>query len=82
MNKEAVFEVIVGHVREVLPHLQNHSFAPTDQLAQLGANSVDRAEIVNMVLDSLALRIPRVELFGARNLGELADLLHQRLGRQ
>ncbi len=79
MNKEALFAVIVGHAREVLPQLQDHSFKPSDQLAALGANSVDRAEIVTMTLESLALRIPRVELFGARNLGELTDLLHERL---
>ena len=38
-----------------------------------------RAHDVWDVLDSLSLAIPRVELFGPRNIGELADLLLQKL---
>jgi polyketide biosynthesis acyl carrier protein len=37
---------------------------------------VDRAEIITLTLEALALRTPRVELFGPRNIGELADLLY------
>jgi polyketide biosynthesis acyl carrier protein len=56
-----------------------HEFAPTDRLQELGANSVDRAEIVTLVLESLALRIPRTELFGPKNIGELAQLLQTKM---
>ncbi|MBA3720782.1 MAG: acyl carrier protein [Parachlamydiaceae bacterium] len=82
MNKEKIFEYLTGHCREVLPELENHPFQRNDQLKELGANSIDRAEIVTMTLESLALKIPRVGLFGATNLGELVDILHIKMEHQ
>ncbi|AZC18471.1 MULTISPECIES: acyl carrier protein [Pseudomonas] len=79
MTREQIFELIVRHVRQVIPTLASHAFTRSDRLRDLGANSVDRAEIVMLVLESLSLSIPRVELFGPGNIGELADLIHTRL---
>ncbi|MCC5467071.1 acyl carrier protein [Pelosinus baikalensis] len=78
MNKTDIFEIIVRHTYEVIPELESELIKPSDQLAQLGANSVDRAEIVAMTMESLSLEIPRVELFGAKNIGELVDVLYEK----
>jgi polyketide biosynthesis acyl carrier protein len=78
MNKEAILKIIVDHTCEVIPKLKNHEFKPGDRLVDLGANSVDRAEIITMTMDSLTLRIPRVELFGAKNIGELAEVFYEK----
>jgi polyketide biosynthesis acyl carrier protein len=80
MSRQELFELITSHARDVLPSLRTHQFSFDDRLQDLGANSVDRAEIVMLVLESLTLQIPRIELFGARNIGELADLLNRKLG--
>ncbi len=79
MTKDDIFKLICQHAREILPHLAGHQFTESDQLAQLGANSIDRADITIMVQESLNLTVPRVELFGPRNLGELASLLFAKL---
>lgn len=79
MTKDEIFAVVARHVCEVLPDLEGHAFRRTDRLVELGANSVDRAEIVMMVMETLALRIPRVELFGVKDLGELVDVLDRKL---
>lgn len=79
MTKEEILDVVARQVCEVLPDLEGHTFQRADRLVDLGANSVDRAEIVMMVMETLALRIPRVELFGVKNLGELVDVLDQKL---
>lgn len=75
MNKEQIFEVITKHVREVLPALNEHDFEASESLRDLGANSVDRSEIVMMTLESLNLSIPLIEIARAENMGELASLL-------
>jgi polyketide biosynthesis acyl carrier protein len=75
MNKGVILELIAKHTREILPGLEAHGFQESDRLADLGANSVDRAEISMLVQESLSLVVPRVELFGPRNIGELAELL-------
>ncbi|MFS0873154.1 acyl carrier protein [Paenibacillus xylanilyticus] len=79
MTKQEIFEVVVRNTCEVLPELEGHTFQPTDQLANLGANSVDRAEIVMMTIEELDLKIPRVELSTAKNIGELVEVLYGKL---
>lgn len=74
-----ILELIAKYSREVLPELETYKFQNGDQLRDLGANSVDRAEIISLVLESLHLNIPRVEAFGASTIGELADLLHEKM---
>jgi polyketide biosynthesis acyl carrier protein len=78
MNKEDIFNLVVRHSCEVIPELESHNFKPSDRLTDLGANSVDRAEIVSMTMEALSLQIPRVELFGAKNIGELIDVLYEK----
>jgi polyketide biosynthesis acyl carrier protein len=79
MNRDTIFSIIVNNTREVIPELVSHTFNDSDQLSELGANSIDRADIVIMTLESLALRIPLVAVAKAGNLGELADLLYEQL---
>ncbi len=79
MDKNRILELIARHTRDVVPGLETHVFAEGDRLADLGADSVDRAEIAMLVQEALSLLIPRVELFGPRNIGELADLFLKKL---
>jgi polyketide biosynthesis acyl carrier protein len=74
MTKKDLLDLIGQHTREILPGLEEHQFGPSDRLVDLGANSVDRAEIAMLVQESLNLSLSRVELFGPKNIGELADL--------
>lgn len=76
MEKEAIFQIIVKHTLEVIPELESHEFKITDQLKELGANSVDRADITTMTMESLQLEVPLVELFGAQNIEDLVELFY------
>ncbi|SFJ92662.1 polyketide biosynthesis acyl carrier protein [Thermoflavimicrobium dichotomicum] len=79
MNKEDIFRLVVEHTREVLPELEEYNIQPNDRLVDLGANSVDRAEIIMRTMESLSLKVPRVELFGAKNIEELVELLYEKI---
>ncbi|APB70558.1 poly(3-hydroxyalkanoate) depolymerase [Paenibacillus polymyxa] len=79
MHKEEVFDIVKRCICEVLPELQDHTFEYGDRLVDLGADSVDRAEIVNKAMETLSLNIPRVELSGVKNIGELTDALYAKL---
>ena len=76
MSTEHIFEIIVRHTREIIPALEGHAFQPTDSLRALGANSVDRADILMMTLETLELDIPLIEMARAENIGELAGIIH------
>ncbi len=79
MTKVEILELIARHTREILAGLDDHQFIDSDRLVDLGANSVDRAEIAMLVQESLALSVSRVEMFGPKNVGELADLFLTKL---
>ena len=79
MTTMEMLDLIAQHTREILPGLETHQFTSTDRLVDLGANSVDRAEIAMLVQESLGLSVARVELFGPKNIGELAELFLQKL---
>ena len=78
MNQETIFKTIVRIICEVIPELEGHVFQPDDRLVDLGANSIDRAEIVTMTLEALSLPIPRVELSEARNIGDLTRIIYEK----
>ena len=62
----------------MIPELEGYEFKPGNQLVDLGANLVDRADIIIMTMEALSLQIPHVELFGAKNIGELVDVFCQK----
>jgi polyketide biosynthesis acyl carrier protein len=79
MASTDVFQTIVACIRGVVPGLEHHRFARTDGFEELGATSVDRAEILTTVMESLSMAIPRVEMYGAKNIGQLEELIHEKL---
>jgi polyketide biosynthesis acyl carrier protein len=76
MQRDEIFEMVKGHVYEVLPDLDGCHINWDDRLADLGANSVDRAEVAMLAMESLSLQIARVELAGVQNIRDLVDALH------
>ncbi|MGD1702708.1 acyl carrier protein [Dapis sp. BLCC M229] len=79
MTKNKIFETIKKYTYEIAPELEGKVIEPTDSLKNLGIDSVNRAEIIMMVMEDLSLNIPRIELAGAKNIQELADLFAAKL---
>jgi polyketide biosynthesis acyl carrier protein len=80
MTKDEIFKVVIGHACDIIPELGAHQFQPSDSLRELGANSIDRAEIITMTLETLSASIPLVELADAKNIGELVGTIHAKSG--
>ncbi len=76
MNREDIFNVIKTCVIDVLPEMESHTFRDGDTLEELGANSMNKADIIMLTLEELSLNIPRIEVFGPKSVGDLADLLY------
>ncbi len=70
-----IAEVIVQHLKEVIPELADQQIVSNDSLRELGANSVDRAEIIMKSLATLSIEVPLTSLTGASNITELAELM-------
>ena len=78
MSKEKIREIIIGHARDVLPGLADHQFLESDSLKGLGFNSIDRADVIMMTLETLNKKMPLMELARAENITDLARLIHEK----
>jgi polyketide biosynthesis acyl carrier protein len=77
LDKEKIFEVVKANTLKVLPDLVADDVTIDKNLSDLGANSVDRVEVVIYSLEDLSLKVPPSELQGLRNIRALVDLLHR-----
>jgi len=79
LERDAVLAIILQQIRTVVPELENQPMGPGDSMADLGVDSVSRQEVLILSMEALNLDLPMVQLFGPRNIGELAELLHGKL---
>lgn len=78
MDKEQIFNTIVEHAKDIIPRLADHEFNESDSLRDLGANSIDRSEIIMMTLESMEANIPLIYTAKAKNIGDLATILFEK----
>ncbi len=80
MNRSDVLNTVIACIVEAIPNLDGHNFEETNTMEELGADSMNKADIIMLSLEELELNIPRVEAFGPTSLGELTDLFYGKLG--
>ena len=76
MDKKKIYDAIKRSSYEVLPDIEDSNISEEDNLLELGANSIDRVEIINLTLEDLDLEIPRVGLAKTTNIKELVDAIY------
>ncbi|MEV6167709.1 phosphopantetheine-binding protein [Streptomyces sp. NPDC051954] len=76
MTRDKIWEVLCRHVLDVLTDLQDDEIHPGQNLRDLGANSLDRMDILVGAVDELHLKVPTAALAATPTLGELAERLH------
>ena len=74
---DPVMEAIRRSVLEVLPELEPSQVTEEVSLTDLGANSIDRTEVVTMTMDDLGVSVPVGEFHDVRDIGSLARLLRR-----
>lgn len=78
MTKHEVFNIIRDNVLTILPDLTPDAVTIDGRMKDLGANSIDRMEIVTKSMEDLVVQVPLVELGGVSNIRGLVDLLYER----
>ncbi len=79
MTQDEVFTVVKKNIREILYHLDGQEIPLEASLKELGANSLDRAEITVQCMEDLQLKIPLVEFGGIKNIQGLVELLTRKV---
>jgi polyketide biosynthesis acyl carrier protein len=75
MPKEHVYKVVKNAILEVLPHERSELISIKKNLKGLGANLIDRLEVVMMSMEKLGLNIPLIGFAEVNNIESLVDVL-------
>ena len=81
MDRDTILAIVIDQIRTVVPELEGEPIGAGDAMAALGIDSVSRQEVLILSMEELGLNLPMVQLFGPKNLGELAQLLEGKLAR-
>lgn len=76
MNDE-LFRVVTENILKVLPDVDASMIRPDRQLKELGANSIDRMEIVMGSMEDLRINVPVTELSQAKDIGSLLSIFQR-----
>ena len=79
MTEAEIFAVIRKNLCEILPELNSVAIDPRQSMKELGANSLDRADVVLQSMEELGVSFPLNELAGVENLQGLVDFLHRKI---
>lgn len=75
LDSNQIAEIIIAEIRETVPELGEQPITAQDSMAELGVDSIERSEVILAVMEKLGLKIPMVQLHGAKNIAGLAELL-------
>jgi polyketide biosynthesis acyl carrier protein len=75
LTEEKIFEVVKANTMRVLVDARPEQISMDTALTDLGANSVDRVEVVMYSLEDLNIKVPMTELHGISNLRGLVELI-------
>ena len=77
MELSSIVTLIKSNLLEIIPELEGEEIDIEESLVDLGANSIDRGELITLTLETLELEVSRIEFVGAKNIKELADLMYK-----
>jgi polyketide biosynthesis acyl carrier protein len=76
MTWDEVFSIVRGEAVQVLPGTTAEDVTPDVSLSDLGANSLDRMDIVVASQGSLGVTVPAAAFADVSNVRQLVDVLH------
>jgi polyketide biosynthesis acyl carrier protein len=74
MSEAMILDVLRRTVVSVVPQIDPADVTAGRTLAELGCNSVDRADIVTLAMEELGVTVPVTELGGDRDVRALVEL--------
>ena len=77
--KNEIIRLIKGNLIEIIPELEENSISINDTFTELGANSVDRGELITLTLERLNINMPRIEFVSAQSIADLTNLILKKI---
>lgn len=80
--RKKIFDKIVMYADEIIGDLETESIKEEDSLKDLGANSIDRSEIIISVLYDFDLRISMIKFAECKNISDIIDVIIQAMEKK
>jgi len=77
MTRSEIFDVVKAQIYQIVSHLRGKELRETDNLTDLGADSLDIVEVVSGSMKQLNIKVPRTKLTMVDELAELLDLFEE-----
>ena len=77
MNQNDILQTITKNICEVMG--ETITITPEISLRELGANSIDRADILMQTMSDLNVKLSMVEFASAKNIGDIASIFQKAL---
>lgn len=77
-DRAGIARQVTEAIVEIVPTVDPATVRGDQHLKDLGADSVDRVEIISVVLDRLGLTEPLASFSGLPDIDAMVDLLHDR----
>jgi polyketide biosynthesis acyl carrier protein len=82
-NRERILEALKSSIAEIVPDVSPDGIGVHSKLRDLGASSMDRAEILTMTMQDLSVKLPLNELAQAddKDIAGLIEIFEKWLAR-
>lgn len=77
MAEDAMFLAVKDAASSVMTDLVSDALTEQASLRELGANSLDRAEIIMRVMEDQKLMVPMIRFAMCQNLADIAETLRE-----
>lgn len=74
---DMIFNILKKNIINVIPSLSQKEINMHDSLKNLGANSIDRAEILIQTMAELQIKVPLMVLAEAKNINDIVTKFHE-----
>ena len=74
MTKAEIFDIVKKNAVVILD-IEPETISLEKSLTDLGANSVDRVEIITLTMEDLGIKLPFMSFATATNIEDLVDIL-------
>ncbi len=81
MTRNEVLSVVLGQLAKVLPDVRPGQVDPGRRMADLGASSLDRMDVVVASQGELGIQVPASEFADVADINGLVDVLCAHCGR-
>lgn len=75
MTQEEIFKTLISVFSEIIPEVDVSAATPQDSLRDLGANSIDRADIITETMEHAGVSLPMVNFADAQSIGDIVRII-------